>query len=230
MTRWVLLAVVVGAVAALGLASSAGEPERIYHARVVHIRDGDSLIVSDGSRQRELRIAQIDTPERGQAWSRRAKQALALLVEGRELRVEPIEVDRFGREVSELWAGDVCVGCALVQGGHAWAFRRYLRDPALLALEDEARSARRGLWSLPADTWIPPWEWREGRRIPATQALSALGDAGAAPAGRAPSACGAKRFCSEMASCAEARFYLRECGVARLDGDGDGLACEDLCR
>jgi hypothetical protein len=35
---------------------------------------------------------------------------------------------------------------------------------------------------------------------------------------------------SEMVSCAEARFYLKECGLARLDGDGDGVPCESLCR
>jgi len=215
--------------AGLAAASAASEPSsRSYRAHLVHIRDGDSLIVSDGSRQRDLRIAQIDTPERGQAWGRRATQALARWVEGRELRVEFVELDRYGREVSEIWAGDVCVGCALVRDGHAWAFRRYLRDPTLLALEDEARAARRGLWSLPAHTWIPPWEWRAGVRAPSTEALAAQG----APlkAAENGSACGGKRYCREMSSCAEARFYLRECGVARLDADGDGIACEDLCR
>lgn len=33
--------------------------------------------------------------------------------------------------------------------------------------------------------------------------------------------CGAKRKCGEMVSCEEARFYLEECGFARLDRDGD---------
>ena len=41
--------------------------------------------------------------------------------------------------------------------------------------------------------------------------------------------CGAKRTCGEMTSCAEARFYLNECGVSRLDGDKDGTPCEALC-
>ena len=33
-----------------------------------------------------------------------------------------------------------------------------------------------------------------------------------------------------MASFEEARFYLEECGFARLDRDGDGVPCESLCR
>ena len=39
-----------------------------------------------------------------------------------------------------------------------------------------------------------------------------------------------KRKCGEMGSCAEARFYLEECGITRLDGDKDGVPCESLCR
>lgn len=41
--------------------------------------------------------------------------------------------------------------------------------------------------------------------------------------------CGAKRYCGDMANCAEAAHYLRDCGLRRLDGDGDGIPCETLC-
>jgi hypothetical protein len=33
-----------------------------------------------------------------------------------------------------------------------------------------------------------------------------------------------------MTSCAEARFHLEQCGLADLDGDGDGVPCASLCR
>src|SRR5680860_1809623 len=42
-------------------------------------------------------------------------------------------------------------------------------------------------------------------------------------------ACGAKRTCGEMDSCAEARFHLQTCRRRSLDGDGDGVPCEGLC-
>ncbi len=42
--------------------------------------------------------------------------------------------------------------------------------------------------------------------------------------------CGFKGSCREMTSCAEATFHLRQCGVSRLDRDGDGVPCEALCR
>ena len=42
--------------------------------------------------------------------------------------------------------------------------------------------------------------------------------------------CGSKTYCNEMQSCQEARFYLEQCGLQRLDKDGDGIPCENLCR
>ena len=42
--------------------------------------------------------------------------------------------------------------------------------------------------------------------------------------------CGVKRYCKQMDSCEEAYFYLRQCGLQRLDGDHDGVPCEALCR
>ena len=42
--------------------------------------------------------------------------------------------------------------------------------------------------------------------------------------------CGPKRYCREMSSCEEAMFYLKECGLTRLDGNGDGIPCNRLCR
>ena len=52
----------------------------------------------------------------------------------------------------------------------------------------------------------------------------------AVPSTRESNTCGDKRYCGQMTSCAEAMFYYRSCGVTRLDGDGDGIPCESLCR
>jgi hypothetical protein len=51
----------------------------------------------------------------------------------------------------------------------------------------------------------------------------------AQPERRTARTCGDKRTCGQMDSCAEARHYLTECGIGRLDGDGDGVPCESLC-
>lgn len=42
--------------------------------------------------------------------------------------------------------------------------------------------------------------------------------------------CGYKQTCSDMSNCQEAEFYLNSCGLSTLDGDGDGIPCETLCK
>jgi len=42
--------------------------------------------------------------------------------------------------------------------------------------------------------------------------------------------CGNKHKCSEMKSCKEAYFYLKNCGITKLDRDKDGIPCENLCK
>ena len=38
--------------------------------------------------------------------------------------------------------------------------------------------------------------------------------------------CNGKIYCSEMTSCAEAKFYLRNCPGTKMDGNNDGIPCE----
>ena len=47
---------------------------------------------------------------------------------------------------------------------------------------------------------------------------------------QAAMSCEGKRYCKQMLTCAEARFYLKSCNVGSLDRDGDGVPCEGLCR
>ncbi|KGQ48585.1 MULTISPECIES: excalibur calcium-binding domain-containing protein [Pasteurellaceae] len=44
-----------------------------------------------------------------------------------------------------------------------------------------------------------------------------------------PFQCEGKRTCKQMDSCAEARFYLTQCGRDSLDRDNDGIPCESIC-
>lgn len=221
-----LAALALGAVltllvpAAVSLAEGA-EPAEVIEGRAVAVHDGDTITVLSQGAERRIRLSGIDTPERGQPWATRAKQALSERVFGKEVRVIAITRDAYGRIVGEVYADEVCVGCELVRGGHAWVYRRYTDDEVLLALEADAREAGRGLWGLPESQRTPPWEWRRARRS---------GARSPGPPARADYTCGAKRTCGEMASCREARFHHETCGLGRLDGDDDGVPCEKLCR
>lgn len=38
--------------------------------------------------------------------------------------------------------------------------------------------------------------------------------------------CDGRTYCSEMTSCAEATFFIRNCPNTKMDGNGDGVPCE----
>ena len=38
--------------------------------------------------------------------------------------------------------------------------------------------------------------------------------------------CDGRVYCSQMTSCEEAKFFLAHCSGTKMDGDGDGIPCE----
>nr|WP_240761841.1 thermonuclease family protein [Nitrosococcus wardiae] len=142
----------------------------------------------------------MDTPEKRQPYGTRSRQVLSDLAFKKQARVEVQDVDRYGRTVGRVYVGDIYVNREMIRQGAAWVYRQYLQDRTLLEVEAEARSAKRGLWSLPEAQRVPPWEWRrQGKKQRASPQLQKSSQT---------STCGAKRYCKQMAHCAEARFYL----------------------
>ena len=174
-----------------------------------------------------MRLAGIDAPELKQPYGQQAKQALSALAFGKEARVESPGPDKYGRTLGTVWVGTVNVNAALVEQGAAWVYRQYPHPPELETLEAQAQAAKRGLWALQPDQRCPPWNWRH--KEPCGSPI-VPGQAEPPKPPMIDGRCGAKRTCGEMTSCEEARFYLTQCGVSRLDGDKDGTPCEALCR
>ncbi len=197
----------------------------VLEGRVVGITDGDTFALLVDRQTYKVRIAEIDTPERGEPWAEKSKRALSELIFGKSVSVDVSGLS-YGRSVGEFWLGDQCVGCALVRAGHAWAADGYVKHQSLYRLEEEARIARRGLWSMPEGTWMAPSRQREQQG----SGGRARGPLDRDPPDAEKFACGGKQYCREMSSCAEARFYLQRCGLTALDGDSDGVPCEDRCR
>ena len=206
---------------------------RVVNGTVVGIADGDTItVLTPDLEEVKVRLANVDAPERGQPWGNRSKQVLSSLVSGREVRVRQTDVDRWGRIVGHVSVETQDVNREMVAQGAAWAFRRYLSDPSLIEVEAFAKRDRLGLWAMPEAETVPPWEWRQGVRgasapDPALVRQQALPSAGVS--GAVALSCGSKTRCSQMASCAEAEFYLRQCRLTTIDGNRDGEPCEQLC-
>ncbi|SUA36320.1 nuclease [Neisseria zoodegmatis] len=191
---------------------------------VVGIADGDTLTCLTASKQQiKVRLNQIDAPEKKQAFGNASKKKLSSLVFQKNVLLKTDGTDKYGRTIAEVFSDGQNVNKEMVRSGYAWAYRKYLKDSQYLQLEKQARAASLGLWSEPNP--IYPSEFRHGER-PKT-VTSSVQPKQASPSGRF--VCGGKRFCKQMTSCAEAKFYLNQCGVTRLDRDGDGRPCESIC-
>lgn len=137
-----------------------------YTAQIVKVADGDTITVPrDGNTQKGVPLASIEAPEKSQPYGTRAKRTLSDLVFDQTVRVDVVDVDRYGRTVGSVWLVDVNVNAEMIRRGYTWVYRKYSDDPALLALEAEARAAKSGLWADPNP--VPPWEWLKRHATPA---------------------------------------------------------------
>jgi micrococcal nuclease len=141
---------------------AAPAPATMLVGEVLRVKDGDSLLLyrPDVKRTSEVRLAGIDAPELAQPWGLQARSALRRKVQGRQVRVELTDRDRYGRLVARIWVGPTYVNAYMTQFGHAWAFDRYLKDSRIRNGQTLARREQRGLWALAAEDRLPPATWR----------------------------------------------------------------------
>lgn len=128
--------------------------------RVVGVADGDTLTVLVDRTEHRVRLAEIDAPEKRQAWGERAKQSLADLCFNAEASVDVANTDRYGRSIARVHCGGLDASLHQVRAGLAWAYTRYLTDPAIARAEAAARDSRAGLWADAEP--VPPWLYRKG--------------------------------------------------------------------
>jgi len=137
--------------------------------RVSWVCDGDTVYVNIGwFRRIKVRVAGEDAPEHGQAYGEEARIFLKKLVGGKRVKVQIVDVDRYGRYVGIITVGRTDAGYEILRAGLAWCYFTYLKNlPPQYAstyrkVAAEARSARRGLWR--DKNPVPPWDWRKTQR------------------------------------------------------------------
>lgn len=129
------------------------------NGRCVGVHDGDSVtVLAAGNVQLKVRLDGIDAPELKQPFSQQSKEALSGLVFGRDVTLQLTGKDRYKRTLAVVLVAGVNVNLEMVRLGLAWRYDKYSKDEALLAAQNAAKGAMRGLWSDPAP--VPPWEWR----------------------------------------------------------------------
>jgi len=134
----------------------------VFTGKVVGLADGDSFVMIVNNREVRVRMHGIDAPERRQDYSRKAKEFLSRMIYGKTVRVETVDIDRYGRVVGEVYVDGKHVNAEMVKNGYAWHYKHYSNNKDLARWEDSARRHHLGLWQQPHP--VPPWEWRKMKR------------------------------------------------------------------
>lgn len=132
--------------------------QQLVSGRVVAVHDGDTISVRTSRTTLRVRLADVDCPETGQSYGRRAKDFTSAMVFGREVSVETRGLDQYNRVIGHVTVDGRDVSETLVRAGLAWVYSRGAPDRGLSDAEREARARHSGLWA--ENSPVPPWTWR----------------------------------------------------------------------
>lgn len=200
-------------------------------AKVTKVVDGDTIDVSIDGKADKVRFIGINAPELSSkdptvlCLADAAKKALADEIGTQDVSLESdatqYDRDKYERLLRYVVLPDgTNLNLWLVKEGYAYEYTYqvpYKYQAEFKAAQKDAEANKRGLWGDICASAAP---------TPATDPTPAPAAASPAPT----FSCGAKTTCGQMSSCAEARYYLTQCGLTRLDGNHDGIPCETLCK
>ncbi len=166
-TMVALTSISLGAISRPASAQSGGQ--YALTGKVVQVSDGDTINLLVDKTQHRIRLASIDAPETshgsdrpGQPFGEASRKNLADYVAGKTLTLTCYEKDHYGRDVCDVPANGTTANRLQVQDGMAWANQqakgKFLRDKALVGVQNDAQKKKLGLWAEPGA--VAPWEWR----------------------------------------------------------------------
>ena len=146
-------------------------PDSEYYQLVPgSVYDGDTLRVQRNGQELKIRLCGIDAPEKDQAMGIESRDHLRSLINQGDgtLIVLPVEQDRYGRTVAEIFVpvvgqeAEIHLTSQMVMDGYAYHYERYSggcsNGQLLAGVEEQARSRSAGVWANP--TAMKPWDYR----------------------------------------------------------------------
>lgn len=127
--------------------------------KVVSILDGDTLEILDEKHfTHRVRLAEIDAPEKSQAFGNQAKAVLSNKTFFKHVTIINKGTDRYGRTLGVVMFGERNINMEMVEEGYAWWYKQYSHDPRYGTAQNNARLSKKGLWVDPYA--VAPWDFR----------------------------------------------------------------------
>ncbi|EPO9964571.1 thermonuclease family protein [Enterobacter roggenkampii] len=132
--------------------------------RVIRVLDGDTIEVLQDEKPVRIRLANIDAPEKKQAFGNWSANQLKSLIAGKPVTVSYSQEDQYGRLIGRVFtATGTEANSFMVRIGAAWVYERYNTDYTLPGIQTQARKDRRGLWVEKHP--VEPWIWRKNQKM-----------------------------------------------------------------
>ncbi len=139
-------------------------------ALVLYVSDGDSIVVrfNNSDEKQRVRLATIDAPELKQSFGLESKESLAKLIGRKTVSLNVMGVDKYGRQIAEVYLADLNINQAQVENGMAWYYRYHSDEiswesrRSYLNAEEAAKDNQVGLWSK--EDPMPPWVFRKKQK------------------------------------------------------------------
>ncbi|MBL3654879.1 thermonuclease family protein [Fulvivirga sediminis] len=128
-----------------------------FSGKVINVIDGNTLeVLSEDNETIKVLLSEVDCPEEGQRFSEEARRFTMKLALKKKVTVELKGKDRWGNKLAVVvLKNGVNLNNELVSKGLAWAYKA---EERLVALEQNARDQKVGLWS--ESEVEAPWIYR----------------------------------------------------------------------
>ena len=143
-------------------------------AKVIEVRSGNSLVVSNTNRSVRIRLKAVAPPETGQPFAEAARDHLKALVLDQSVTIDYTHYADGYLEARVILNG-VDIGSQMLRDGVAWFdhatdFELNEADRDLYAqCEQAARAEKRGLWQQ--ESPLAPWEYRKQQKEKADEVI-----------------------------------------------------------
>jgi endonuclease YncB( thermonuclease family) len=210
---------------------------------VTNVVDGDTIDVNINGEIKRIRLIGIDAPEvsENECYNNESFEKAKELLLNKKVSLEADssqdDKDIYNRLLRYVFLEDgTNFNLYMIKDGYAIEYtydKAYKYQNEFKAAQDSAKTGNKGLWNTSTCSGKIEIAQEEDSQpaptIKQTSSPSQTKDTEAIQSSGSFGPCGSKTKCGQMISCEEAYFYLKTCGLTRLDGDKDGVPCESIC-